>query len=1035
MRTLLVCALLLFSSLWVSSLRGEDCSARVESLTSIEFSFNAAQGVAVDTDGSLWVTSGLSLNVYHLSPRLEILDDGFEADFPELPQPAIGAGITGITMDPEAGTLFMARPSADEIREFERDGTPTGLVIRPVLPPPPNIIPRPFIKGLAYDALGDGGRGSIWLVESITTAIYEISRDGAILRSFCHPDDPDGCPGAGTAAPGGDLALLRDDEGRVTGFDLLGGEGTRDRIRRVDTTGIPDGTTFLIDLIGGVPSGFARGSFEVEEGVSRDVYFVLNESSSSLHVLSFVEPQLKPFLEFQCARLDQDVQLEWRNTDVYDSITVYREGELLEVLAGGASDYVDENPPEGMVEYRVVAARGDCSYGETCEVLRGAGEVLRSAFLNDVVGTEVRAVDLTEDDFELLWVTQSEPVPAIHVFNKDFELQVTYPSPFPEEDAIPSGIAFRFGHDTLFVYDNSAQRIAEMDTAGEVLEIFESGLPNPDEEDGPFISSMLYDPDGDEGNGSLWLLDARDSTIYERTLSGETITSCTHPDEVADPAPPGTIARAYSWGFSVVPGSDFSQFDVSGGRVHDPLTTRIFLGDANCERSAAEIPLDDVARFASTFFIGQHRTERAGEETLFVLSTFPGQSWLFEVETAAPTVPFVSDLRCRQPSPDHGVELSFLAPGGVDSFEVYRDAELVDTIPGVAEGSQVVYQDTTEAGIHKYSVRSVRGELRSDDRSCTLRVGVGAVVRRVISSPVSAISHLVRYRVGEEVKFIGASKSHAARDDLHVFDSNLHWERSFPSPFPRPLRVAGLALREVVVDDHELYVLGWNPGVSSGDPIQFPVHVLDPVDGATLRSFEIETPLPDPRYVQYPAGMAWDPLGDSLWVLERNANTLSEFDLTGEVIRHVPHPDPIHQDRVEDVGLEFRGDTNSLFVTSGGREDRKITRLVEATRDGVAPGFEIPIGDDHASSFGFALNETGDGFVVGSLFSGFSEFVEYRADNGIAPVRDVRGAWGGGSLEISWQNGDDYEFVDVYRGRELATTLAGESSWIDDRPA
>lgn len=289
-RAALVACLLLA----VPSVRGQEtCGPAVEPLrAAIVLDFDAPQGVAVDADGHFWISSALSHDILHLDAGLEPVEI-VTGQVPRVDNP-FGNHFTGIAYNPDADTLFVCRAFTKEIWEIEKDGSLTGFVLTLNLPPPPNLVPEPFPKGIAFDVEGDGGNGSIWVVESVMSAVYEVSLAGDVLRSLCHPDDPDGCPGGGSAATGNDVGLFLDGEEPV--LELTGGAGgVRDSIVRVDLDGVPSGVRYEIGIVGGNPGGFLRHRFR-PAGAAEPVeaFFVTVESSSEFHVLGIADPDLRP---------------------------------------------------------------------------------------------------------------------------------------------------------------------------------------------------------------------------------------------------------------------------------------------------------------------------------------------------------------------------------------------------------------------------------------------------------------------------------------------------------------------------------------------------------------------------------------------------------------------------------------------------------------------------------------------------------------------------------------------------------------------
>jgi hypothetical protein len=970
----------------------------------------ALQGIALDAvDGTLWICSGSGFTVLHVGRDLRVLGS-FEAPFADLAVHEVGA-VGGIAYNPNSDTLFLSQPARREVWEVETDGSPTGLVIPLDFQPPPNGVP-PFAKGLAFQPSGDGEGGSLWVVESVLSAVYRLSLDGTVLDWFCVPDDPDGCPGEGRAARANDVGLLPGNGGPDV-LELTGGVQYRDQLHRVTLDGEFTGLTLPLADLGGPMGGFVRGTaLHPATGEERPVLFVTVESSSELHAVEISLPEILPIADVECLTVGGTVTVQWKNFDSADRIDILRDGAPLATQSGNATSFNDVAPPDGIHQYEVVAVLGSCESRGACTAVTGAGQVLRHVPFDGQQG-----VDIAEDASENLWITDSKN--QLFVYGKDLALVATFPSPFQGADDETTGIAYNPVLDTLFVYNADTNEVVEIDVGGEILSApFPSGVPNPPDDEA-VVTSMLFDPAGAGGAGSFWYLDPVGGVIQQRNRQGQLLGSCVHPDHAADPPPAGGFITAKIWGLSAFPGSAFQIFEVSGGKARDLGATRILRIDAHdCQPTGEEMTTVGVAAVAGASYLSVHRTLHDGKPVLYVLDPASFRSRIFEVEVRPPPVQHLTDLECQQPFQERNVHLGFSNPGNLDAVEIRRDGLLVATLSGVATS----FEDAdVPSGLHTYAVAGRRGVVRSDDRECAILVGAGSVAAREFSSAITSIHQVALDPV--DGTYLVASISNRFSDFIYRFDASFRLSESLVSPFPRPLQIAALAVRDAG-GSSEIYCLGWNPG-ASGLPLVFPVDVLD-ATGALVRHLDIAPPPIFGDLISFPSGMVWDAATDTFWYLERNANVVVNISVDGTTLGMFDDPAPIHQDQVINFGIAIDPVRNALYLASAGRLDHEVTKIVEMTRGGVLTGVEIPVGALYYDSLrGFALNAAGTGLVVSSSRGGVSDFVTYRAFDDVALPRNVSCTLDAGGVDLAWQNGEVYDTISIYRDQELAPLVVG----------
>lgn len=1012
------------SLLPVATLRAEGLVSRLA--PAVRTPFAAPQGIARDDDdGDFWVTSAISKTIYRLDASLRIVET-VDVPLPPVPGQIIEDGFGGVAVDPATGSLWLTRPLTREIHEVGRDGMPTGRVVTLDLPPPPNRVPVPYPEGVAFDPSGDGGRGSLWVVDTVMTAIYEVGLDGFILGSFCHPDDPDGCPGEGRAAHASDVGLVTAD-GSVVAIELIGGSAARDRLVTVSRTGERLGRSFPLGEVGGRPGGFVRAPWtDPATGRTRDALVVTVESSGEIHVLATEDPALRPPVDLACSTATDGVRLDWRNTDRYDRIEILRDDELAASLPGDATSALDV-PPPGRHDYTVRAVREGLDADATCSARTGAGEILAATELGPVL-----AVDLTEDGEERLWVTATTPENRILVFDKDLTFLGDVPVDVPAESSAISAIAADRERGRIWVYDAATNLLLELDEQG-----FATGRPPvPSGVSGSpsapaLVTAMLLLP-AEEGEGLFLYLDATSGTVQERGIDGTLWRVCLHPDAAATPPPPESGLDLPIWGLSAGPGGDGERVELTGGSLRDQRLTRVFrLSRDSCARQAEEIPVDVLTEGARIGRLGIHRSRHRGREVLYAVAPDGAGSRLVELDATPPAVPAVAALSSRQVDSDGAVEVSLLPPEGIDAIELERDDGEVTILPG---DTRRHVDPAPPAGVRTFRARAVRDGVRSDDRAASLRVGPGSVAARHITNPLSFV-HQVAHDPVDGV-WIAASTSPTRDDRLFRLDANLRELGSIESPLRAPRQVAALTVR-VDGGRSEIWCLGWLPGAAHGTQEEFPLVAID-AGGTVLRSVTVRPPPPGEVLVPYPSGLAWDAARDEVWLLGRNARRVSRFSLDGELLGSFPHPASPWQDGVHNFGLAIDPARGTIYLSTAGRLSTRIDRLVEVTRTGRLTGLEVHLGlGTYPHARGFALLPSGRGVLVASQDGSVSDLVEHRVFSDLDPVEGLTASREEGAVRLAWTvpSPPAPAAIEIWREQWRVAELPGVAeAWTDPAP-
>jgi DNA-binding beta-propeller fold protein YncE len=953
-------------------------------ITYLPFSTVAPQDIAHDaSDGSYWVTAFLDNLVVHFSPGLTGEIGSFESPvhYP-----------TGICYNPFASTLFVAGLLSANIVEVDRAGQPTGRVLTPDLDPVVNPNSAPSPRGMAFDRTGDGGLGSIYLVESMGTVIYEIGLDGRVIRSFIHPDDPDGYPGKGGTAPASDIDLIYEG-GRLAGFYVNGGRNRVSNIRRLDLDGRYTGITIPIEDSGGTVSGILRQDFEPEPGRKVDAYVCVVESNARFAILEGGEPGFHEILDFACTSSGRELRLTWTTHQTYDAIEVLRDCDVLDTLPGNATEWRQTVVTEGVYELAIRARKGDrvaAPLPRTTVI--GPGQVLRH--------TEVGGgfpIDIATGG-DLLLVTDATER-HIAIYDRDFGLVGTWevPEAFAAEGEYITGIAYSPRDAEVYVFNGSTSNVAVLDDLGIVMSTFEARLPNLEESpeaepDRGFVIGMDFDPAGDAGRGSLWLVESARDWIYEIDLAGNVLRDFPHPYLAIEPAPPETPYGAFTSGVAL---SSQGHLFLSGGALRDSGQIHIFRVDpaTGLAIPGTAIPTDGLRAVANSGTFGFDATGPA-ESSLTVLVLAGKFTHLAEVRGLPFSVPPPTFPKATQPFHEDSAFISFKPNGAYEAIEVYRDCSHVATLPGDATS---YLERPAPAGYHEYAVRGLKGGAASDFARAALRVGPGAVVARSFIWPARSAQQLTR-DPGDGTFYL-ATNWYGDERKVYRYDSQLRFLGERESTVEPPWQIAALAVRAAPGGPREIFCVAWLLPVPIGETgSQTFLLFRETVTGQPLGKVPISLPRPTNGFVTFPTGLAWEPERDTFFLLERNSKTLIEMSPSGDILRTFPHPAPPFQNFVFNLGLTVDPQRHVIVLTGSERLDHKITRAREMTYDGVLTGFEVPLGELPGVVTGIASD--GDDLVVVSGGS-LSELMRLRAYSA-SPGRFLRGdADGSGALNLT----------------------------------
>ncbi|MBI4586861.1 MAG: hypothetical protein HY717_22840 [Planctomycetes bacterium] len=960
----------------------------------------------------------------------------------EIPSPFdAGEFLTGIAYDSRDQTLWVVQPQIPEIAEIKKDGTPTGRRIAPPFQPVVNPGSDPNPRGLAYDPNGDSGNGSLYVVESVGTLIYEVDFAGGIIRSFTHLDDPDGYPGKGANAGCSDIDPIYDAKGNLSGFWANGFDRERRTsfLRKLDAEGKYSGISILLESAGGTVSGFLVKDYRSRDGTENFNPAVIGvvESKAEFAILDGFEPPLGEIYGLTCAEGQNQVVLSWNDSDAYDTILIFRDCLQVAQLAGTASQYVDAQVPAGIFEYQVRARKGDLeSETKKCKAVLGPGQVLR---IGDFEG-EV-AVDVAVDDLGQILVSDYYARSLrVFVIDRDrIEPIAEWVTPLEAEEDRLTGVAFRPETRTLFLYNSETNGVVEMENRdrGQLLGSFPVVLPNDpnDPKDQATVLGMDYSPEGNGGKGSLWFLENTRSLIYEVDLLGNILRSFPHPDLLRVPPPPNSDLAPFTSGLAVVPGSGGKLLALSGGTILDRGSTRIFILDTAAREALAGqiIPLDGADKAAPHSYPCFAYGEDGGNRVLYLSTIVHRDSHVLEIDASDYPLRPLTDLECHQDGFSDALVLTFSNNDAYDHIEVFRNCAPHRDLPG----SAVEFRDAPAApGVYRYEVRAWRGGLFTTFLSCTVRAGAGAKLRRQFietPSPVQLAPDPV------DGTFLISSNTFQNLRHLVRLDSQFQVIETLENMVDPPYQVASMAIRKDPQNGgREIYVFGWEvPNSLNVDNQNFLMRVFD-LSGQPppKREFPLHPPKPKNGFVTYPVGLTWHPPSDTFYYLERNSSTFVQLSPTGQVLREFPHPLPPRQSFVFNLGLWADPESGALFAATAGPKDHIITLVVQLTPSGLLTGIDLPVGGLPINPItGIAMRPSllgGDELVLAGAEGGVSEVVLAEAFDALPAPRNLQCQIAGGKVELSWQNGGAYETISILRrGVEVAALPGAAESFTD----
>jgi hypothetical protein len=639
----------------------------------------------------------------------------------------------------------------------------------------------------------------------------------------------------------------------------------------------------------------------------------------------------------------------------------------------------------------------------------------------------------------------------IYKYSSDLRRELeTIPSPFTTFE-FQTGIAYNSLDDTLLV--TSA-------TSGRVIELLKDGTPTERVVPIPFdpsvpagrvtVRSLVFDAQGNGGQGSLYAVESLGTAIYEFTLDGTLIRVLSHPE---DPDGfPGEGRHASAAGFEVIRGTappggvggEILGYYVTGVRRSENRLLRL---DADGSYTGVALSLNAAGGSVSSVLRHRFPDPTGGPPLDALICVVESNARFAVLEAGEPEFREIFGLECT--ASGRSVRAWWSSRQRYDRVEVFDGCEVLAVLPGDATSWEA---DLDTDGIYALGVRAVRGESASEVGPCVVVIGAGQILRaRAVGGafPVDLASD------GSGLLLA----SDAFDRQLLVFDASLEGE---------PLGVVPLDPAFVAEDE---LVSGLSAGPEPGTFFVYNTsrHTLGVTDftGEVTRVVEVALPNIDEDFdpedpedepdLGVVLGMAFDPGGGggggALWLVEGVRDRIYQVDRAGNLLREIPSPYlSVERPPVEDVFATFTsgvslvpGRPDLLWVTGGTFRDfrQRWIALLDVEAGAIVPGSEITTEalrvESGVGSFAVEAVAGGDGaarlFAL-ALAGERSVLAELAHEAPAAPAPTYlacRLQNHASDVELTFINNGPYDAVEVLRDCEVMAVLAGAATSFVDR--
>jgi sugar lactone lactonase YvrE len=632
-------------------------------------------------------------------------------------------------------------------------------------------------------------------------------------------------------------------------------------------------------------------------------------------------------------------------------------------------------------------------------------------------------IALDEDDGSY-WITSFLASEIFH-FGPDLKERLgAIPVPF-ENLLFPFalGIAFDSRSRTLWVVDSFQGNIHELKKSGEPTgRVIAVPFPGSGRE----AAGLDFDPGGDDGRGSLYVLEHGQGLILELDLEGALIRQIPpleDPDRYF-----GEGAKAHPYALDLI----HRDGSLDGILVASPSEGLLRL-DLDGRFTGEWMSLDEAGAPASGILLHRLPHPQSGQTVDALITVVGTEGRIALLEPGVASYPEITRFECQVAGAD--VALSWKVWRPYDGFEVRRGCEVLAALPGDARSWRGTLAGN---GVHSLTLHGRFGaETRAAPR-CTAVIGPGEVLRQAELDgwrPIDLASD------GRALFVSDNAAKQVLRFDLDGdFSSPEAFEVSGFFTNGGADHIGGIAI-DAAAQQLFLYNLS-----------EHSVGAFSTADLSFDSSVDARVPHRDEASWRRPSivGMAFRPDGDarrgSLLLVDAAHDAIYELDRSGGLIREFPHPYRVIEPPIEGSTLGpissgialVAGQAGQCFL-SGGRlreaGERAIFRVDLAGGQTIAAS-SIPTAGMRGSRFSLehALHRG-----ASRLFAVSSERVLYEIRPEEPPLAapsflDCAARAGGGEVELRFRADGVYEGIEVARDCEPLAVLAGDETRFVDAP-
>ncbi len=605
----------------------------------------------------------------------------------------------------------------------------------------------------------------------------------------------------------------------------------------------------------------------------------------------------------------------------------------------------------------------------------------------------------------------------------------TFPVPFPNEDVV-GGITYDSVNDSLWIVNSQSRQIMELHLDGTPTGKLLTPLFGPVETNigGPLPTGLVFNPEGNNGEGTLFVVEANGTLIYEIQLNGVIINYFEHPDD--EDGYPGKGRTAGSNDVKIIqnPQGELDGFIANG---YDFFLREYFLRrfDKDGNYTGFWIPLAKVGGIPGGFLL---EPNKENPELSTILCISQSSHEFVRIKWEEFPLPEITETHCVSTEDDQ-VQLTWNSFYDYDHIEVWRNSALLTTIAG----DEISFIDTRPpADYLSYHLVGVKGSLRTETQPCGLTFGPGQIINQ-IEYPGTALADLTTDAEGKVYALDFLTQR------FFVFSSELELIEETPLfAFPNPLdRLSGIAYRPetgnfLIFNSRNSTLVEVNfmgePESEQEIPVILPTGIKDP--DPTERSVIGMTYIPGP-----------DGEDGHIWLLENQRNRIYKINLVGETLLSLDHPDLIDPETVggfnlntTNSGIAIVPGSNPPVVDLTGRDPLQKSSRAYIFRINLETleyqrGKNIPLRDSITSCLSkdnqaLATSLINDKFRLYTAGISFLDTCIFELNSSTPHLAKITGLTCQqigfkNQARLSFRINDDYDRIEIFRNRQLIQVL------------